>query len=906
MTGSKLTTAFTLDGRSVTAEPEPGQCLRTFLRDQGALGVKKGCDAGDCGACTVWLDGEPVHSCLIPAFRAAGRTVTTIQGLGQPGNLHPMQKAFLEAQGFQCGYCAAGMIMTAASLTEEQKADLPHALKGNLCRCTGYRSISDAIHGICSAEVDTAGQACGASLVNPFSEDIVTGHARYTMDVVVEGLLHMKVLRSPHAHARIVSIDKTRAAALPGVVAIFTWEDVPRRLYSTATHEDHLVDPDDTYMLDNVVRYVGQRVAAVVAESEAIAETAYRLLDVTYEPLPVVLDPVEAMQPNAPLLHDKGLGAGGNVYVHIDGEVGSVADGFAEADVVHEATYSTSRAQHVHLETHGSIAWRDADGRVQVRTSSQAPFIVQQKLSHLFALPIRDVHVFTERVGGGFGGKQEMVTEDLCVLAALTTGRPVKWEYTREEQFTAATTRHQMTTRVKLGAKRDGTLTAIQVYVVSNTGAYGGHGSETLAASLASPLTVYRCDNKKADGYAVYTNVVPGGGFRGYGASQSTFAIESAMDELARTLGLDPFAIRRKNMIVPGDWMESVWSDPTDIDFGSYGLDQCMDRVEAGLNNGRGEQKPEGEDWLEGTGMALAMLECGPPTEHRSGAVMLLLADGTYHLAVGSTEMGNGSVTSHKQLAAGVLGCRAGQVAIINADTDKAPYDTGTFASTGTVVAGQAVALTAAALRDNILAYASRHTDVELAACKLEAEGVLCGNHRITLSELFAAGARDGHRFIARRRAYLAPRTVAFNVQGIRLAVHRVTGEVRILHSVHAADIGRLINPMQCRGQIDGAIGMAIGWTLTENMVHDASGHVVNPSLRNYRIPAFADLPFSEVIFADTYDRIGPLGAKSQGECAINPVAPAIANALRDATGVRFPHLPLTPDRIFAVMSAAG
>jgi putative selenate reductase molybdopterin-binding subunit len=906
MTCSKLTTVFTLDGRSVTAEPEPGQCLRTFLRDQGALGVKKGCDAGDCGACTVWLDGEPVHSCLIPAFRAAGCTVTTIQGLGQPGNLHPMQKAFLEAQGFQCGYCAAGMIMTAASLTEEQKADLPHALKGNLCRCTGYRSISDAIHGIRSAEADTAGQACGASLANPFSEDIVTGHARYTMDVVMQGLLHLKVLRSPHAHARIVSIDKTRAAALPGVVAIFTWEDVPRRLYSTATHEDHLVDPDDTYMLDNVVRYAGQRVAAVVAESEAIAETACRLLDVAYEPLPVLLDPVEAMQPNAPVLHDKGLGAGGNVYVHIDGEVGRVADGFAEADIVHEATYSTSRAQHVHLETHGSIAWRDADGRVQVRTSSQAPFIVQQKLSHLFALPIRDVHVFTERVGGGFGGKQEMVTEDLCVLAALTTGRPVKWEYTREEQFTAATTRHQMTTRVKLGAKRDGTLTAIQIYVVSNTGAYGGHGSETLGAALASPITVYRCANKKADGYAVYTNVVPGGGFRGYGASQSTFAVESAMDELARTLGLDPFAIRRKNMIVPGDWMESVWSDPTDIDFGSYGLDQCMDRVEAGLNNGRGEQKPEGEDWLEGTGMALAMLECGPPTEHRSGAVMRLLADGTYHLAVGSTEMGNGSVTSHKQLAAGVLGCRAGQVAIINADTDKAPYDTGTFASTGTVVAGQAVALTAAVLRDNILAYASRHTEVELAACKLEADGVLCGNHRITLSELFAAGARDGHRFIARRKSYLTPRTVAFNVQGIRLAVHRVTGEVRILHSVHAADIGRLINPMQCRGQIDGAIGMAIGWTLTENMVHDESGHVVNPSLRNYRIPAFADSPFSEVMFADTYDKIGPLGAKSQGECAINPVAPAIANALRDATGVRFPHLPLTPDRIFAVMSAAG
>jgi CO/xanthine dehydrogenase Mo-binding subunit len=359
-------------------------------------------------------------------------------------------------------------------------------------------------------------------------------------------------------------------------------------------------------------------------------------------------------------------------------------------------------------------------------------------------------------------------------------------------------------------------------------------------------------------------------------------------------------------MIRPGDWMESVWSDPSDIDFGSYGLDQCMDRVEQALASGRGEPKPEGEDWLEGRGMALAMLESGPPTEHRSGAEMRLLADGSYHLAVGSTEMGNGSVTSHRQIAAGVLGCQAGQIAIINADTDRTPYDTGTFASTGTVVAGQAVALTAAALRDNIIEYASRHTGVTREACRLEARSVLCGNHRILLAELYAAGVRDGHRFMARRKAYLSPRTVAFNVIGIRLAVHRVTAEVRILHSVHAADIGRLINPMQCRGQIDGAIGMGIGWVLTENMVHDERGALVNPSLRNYRIPAFADIPPSEVSFADTYDRIGPLGAKAQGECAINPVAPAISNALRDATGIRFAHLPLTPDRIFAELDAAG
>jgi putative selenate reductase molybdopterin-binding subunit len=615
-----------------------------------------------------------------------------------------------------------------------------------------------------------------------------------------------------------------------------------------------------------------------------------------------VFDPVAAMEPNAPILHHKGGAEKGNIFVDIHGEVGSVADGFKAADAVHEMTYSTSRVQHVHLETHGSIAWRADDGRLHVRTSTQAPFVAQQKLCHIFGLRARDLHVFTERVGGGFGGKQEMISEDLCLLATLKIGRPVKWEFTREEQFIGATTRHQMTTRVKLGAKRDGTLTAIDVHVVSNTGGYGGHASETLAASLGSPLTSYRCANKKAVGFAVYTNMVPGGGFRGYGSSQTTFAIECAMDEMARLLDMDPFEIRRKNMVRPGDWIESVWKDPSDVDFGSYGLDQCLDLVEEALAAGRGLPKPAGDEWAEGTGIALAMLESGPPTEHRSGAVMTLLPDGTYHLAVGSTEMGNGSVTSHRQIAASILDARAGNVAIINADTDLTPYDTGTFASTGTVVAGQAVALTAAALRTNILDFASRRAGVSPDACRLDGDTVICGNQQIALADLHAAGSKAGHRFEAKRKAYLSPRTVAFNVHGIRLAVHRMTGEIRILHSVHAADIGRLINPMQCRGQIEGAIAMGFGWALTENMVYDG-GKMVNPTLRNYRIPAFADVPPTEVFFADTHDTIGPLGAKAQGECAINPVAPAIANALADATGVRFPHLPFTPDRIFSKFS---
>jgi len=519
-------------------------------------------------------------------------------------------------------------------------------------------------------------------------------------------------------------------------------------------------------------------------------------------------------------------------------------------------------------------------------------------------LPAAQIHVFNDRVGGGFGGKQEMVSEDLPLFASMKLGgRPVKWEWTREEEFIGATTRHQMTTKVKIGAKKDGTLTALEWQVVSNTGAYGNHASETLAAAMGSPPAAYRCPNKKGIGHVVYTNMIPAGGFRGYGASQTTFAIECAMDELARLLGMDPFEIRRKNVVKPGDNVESIWKEASDASFGSYGITECLDIVERELKKGNGVARPDGKEWAEGTGVALAMLECGPPTEHRSGGEMKLLADGTYHLACGTSEFGNGTANAVKQIAASVLGVRAKDVALTNADTDCTPYDTGTFASTGTVVAGKAVHITAQAMRDDIVGFASRHTGTAIDQCRLDADAVVCGNKRILLTELHAAGAKVDHRFTVSRRAYLSPRSIACNVQGVRLAVHRVTGEIRVLHSVQAADIGYPINPQQCRGQIDGAVGMGYGWALIENMVHD-EGHMVNPQLRNCRVPAFADMPHTDVFFAGTVDTIGPLGAKSQGECAINPVAPAVSNALASATGVRFAHLPFTPDRLFGKLSA--
>ena len=897
---------YTVNGATFDAEPDSGQCLRTFVRSLGVHGVKKGCDAGDCGACTVWLDGAPVHSCITPAFRADGREVTTIEGLGTPENLHPMQEQFRNAPGFQCGFCTAGMIMTAATFTDEQKRDLPRALKGNLCRCTGYRAIEDAVNGVAAIEEAKPGQAVGTSVGAPAATGVVTGTVEFTMDTEMEGMLHLKVLHSPHAHARIVSIDTSGAMEVPGVQRVYTWEDVPRKRYSTAIHTDHLVDPDDTYMLDNVVRFAGQRVVAVLADSVRAAEEGCRRVVVQYQVLPAVFDPEEAMRDGAPRLHsyedpfahDKDH----NVLLELHGEIGDFDAGLAEADVIHEATYYSPRVQHAHLETHGSIAWME-DGRLNVRTASQSPSIAKLKLAYLFDLRPDQLRVFCTRVGGGFGGKQELISEDLPALATLDTGRPVSWEFTREEEFTTASPRHPMKVTVTLGAKADGTLTAFGYRNVSNTGAYGNHGGETLFAAGAA-IALYRCPNKKFDAWSVYTNTVPSGALRGYGMTQPGFAVECAIHELAVKLGLDPAELRRRNVVRPGDALLALAEHADDVEFTEDGIIECVDLVDEALR--RDDSGHDlGEDWLVGAGSAASLHETAPPTEHLSDAWATLRADGTYEIAVGTVEFGEGTSTVHVQIAATNLGTTPDRIRLVQSDTDKTGFDTGAFASAGMFVAGNAVNHASTALRNRILGFAARHTGVPLADCTLDDDAVVCGGTRLPLAELLEAASARGIRFTESRKAYGSPRSVTSNSHGFRIAVHRVTGEIRILYSVHATDAGVVINPAQTRGQVDGGVAMGIGFALTENYGVDDAGVMTNPSLRNYRIPTYADVPRTELLFVESSDSVGPMKAKGMAECCINPVAPALANALEDATGVRFRDLPLTPERIYDRLPSA-
>ena len=900
--------AFQINGKDFSNTPRAGQCLRTFLRELGHFGVKKGCDAGDCGACTVLIDDEPVHSCLIPAFRAEGHAVTTIEGLAPEGGIHPMQQAFLDAQSFQCGFCTAGMILTCASLNQAQRQDLGASLKGNICRCTGYRSIEDALNGKTNIEDASAGTAFGRSLPAPAGPQVVRGAARYTFDTTIEGLLQIKMLRSPHPHAKIISIDKTAALAVPGVHTVLTFEDVPDRLFSTARHEKNWMDPDDTRILDNVVRFIGQKVAAVIAETEAAAEEGCRRLIVEYDILPAVIDPAQAIAPGAPVIHpdrtkeNRVANAQRNIVAETHGEFGDVASALAQSAFTYQGTFTTQRVQHAALETHGGLAWVDAGGILNVRSSTQVPFLTRRALSEIFDLPPDKVRVFCERVGGGFGGKQEMFVEDILALAAIKTGRPVKLELTREEQFIATSTRHPMRVTVTAGADKDGILTALQLDVLSNTGAYGNHAGPVLFHACGESISVYNCPNKKVDAFVVYTNTVPAGAFRGYGLPQAQFAVEAAIDELARGLGINPFEFRRRNAVKLGDPMVAPpGAEHDDVIYGSYGLDQCLDLVERAMQI-KGPKTDLSAEWLIGEGMALTMIDTVPPAGHISDSKITLREDGGFELTVGTAEFGNGTSTVHRQIAASALATTVDQIRLLQSDTAHGGHDTGAYGSTGTFVAGRATQAAAENMADEIRIFASTAMKTNPESCILRNNSVVCGKQLLSFAEIAEAARKQGQALSASGNSQGTPRSVAFNVQGFRIAVNKGTGEIKILKSVHAADAGRVANPMQCRGQVEGGVAQSLGATLYEEMVIDEGGRIVNPKIRDYHLPSFADIPRTEVLFADTVDSIGPMGAKSMSESPYNPVAAAIGNALADATGIRFTSVPFKPDRLFPAL----
>ncbi|HEV3310187.1 MAG TPA: molybdopterin cofactor-binding domain-containing protein [Chloroflexota bacterium] len=745
---------------------------------------------------------------------------------------------------------------------------------------------------------------------------LATGRGTFTDDVFVRDLLHARILTSPHAHARIVAIDTNKAAALPGVHAAISHKDIKRIPYTTAGQSWPEPSPYDMYILDNKVRFVGDYVAAVAAETPEIAADALNLINVTYEVLPAVLDMHNSMSRGAPVIHDEpeshGMyDAGRNLAAHIEVEVGNVAEGLTDADLVVSEDYFVQYQQHTCLEPHVSIAWVDEDGRLVIRTSTQIPYHCRRMVAFALDIPVRDVHVLKPRVGGGFGNKQEVVTEPLAAVLAIKTGRPVKLEYSRRDEFTIARMRHPQHLTVSIGAKRDGSLTATHIKVLSNTGPYGTHALTVTGNTGSKTLPLYRSPNIRFDADIVYTNLPISGAFRGYGAPQGFFALEVAIDEMACRLGRDPLEFRRQNVIRKGD------TDPVSAALAegsakqarvmhSNGLPECLDRGSAAI--GWAETRRGGAvlsscegPLVRGVGMCCLMQGSGVAGDELAAATIKMNEDASFTLMLGSADIGTGSDTTLAMIAAEVLGVPLDKILVYSGDTDHVTFDYGAYASSTAYITGQSVLKAADEARRQIADIAGRmlQEDPEGLLVRDGKVSSLSG-HSVSLQEIIMESLYGEEKTLIQGRGTHATKESPppFVAMFVEVEVDIELGTVRPIHVATAIDVGKALNPAICEGQVEGAVTQALGYALTEEIVVSNEGRVLNPSFMDYKIFCADDMPKLTTILVEDPEPTGPFGAKSVAEVAINGPAPAIANAIFDAIGVRLRSLPMSAEKV--------
>jgi putative selenate reductase molybdopterin-binding subunit len=752
------------------------------------------------------------------------------------------------------------------------------------------------------------------------AEALVTGAPHYTMDMVPEGALYAKILRSPHAHAIIKEINKDRALEIPGVLMVLTHEDVPRIPFTTAGQNYPEPSPYDTYMLDSRVRHVGDRVAVVVAEDEAAAEAGCEVLEVEYEVLPAVFDPREALADGAPLIHDdpdaSGIeDAGRNLVARIDVEVGDVARGFEQAEHVFEHSYSVHYVQHVTIEPHVCYSYLDQARRLVLVTATQVPFHARRIVARVNQVPISRIRVIKPRIGGGFGGKQEIVLEDLCAHITLRTGRPVAMELKRDEEFYCSRTRHPQLITVKTGLASDGRILANEMRVLANTGAYGSHGLTVQSNTGSKSLPLYKSPNVRFSADVAYTNLPVSGAMRGYGAPQGYLALESHMDEVAHALGMDPLELRMINMIRQGD------EDPIAPRLGegkegfkriihSCGMDKCIELAMAAVPDTRKEARPEPFRRVKrGRGMAVCMHGTAIPGEDMGGATIKVNEDCSFNLLVGATDLGTGSDTILAQMAAEVLGVSLDDILVYSSDTDYTPFDVGAYGSSTTYVSGMAVVKAAEKVREKLREVAGELMGEDPGKIEFkDGKFVSASGERVHMKEAaLKSFYGESKQQIVESASFLTFECPPpFGACVVEVEVDLDTGAVKILDIVSAIDLGRAINPTLAEGQILGSVSMAAGYALSEEMRFSDEGRMLNASLMDYKVPTSLDLPDIKAIIVETDEPTHPFGVKSVGEACVDNVAPAIANAIFDATGVRLRDLPFTPERVLAALREAG
>ncbi len=751
---------------------------------------------------------------------------------------------------------------------------------------------------------------------------LVTGKPKFVADLDLARTLRVKILHSPYAHARILEIDTSQAEDLPGVACVLTHRNTPATRYTTAGQGYPEPSPYDARMFDTKVRFVGDRVAAVAAETEEIALEALKRIKVQYEELPALFSIDAALAPAAAVIHDEADSAGiydaaANTAADVDIDVGDVARGFAESDVIVETVCETHYVQHAPIEPHVVLTYLDEDGRLVIRSSTQVPFHVRRIVSRVLDLPLHRIRVIKPRIGGGFGVKQEVLLEDLAGLVTLRTGRPALLVLSREEEFVSSRTRHPMRIRVKLGARADGTLHAIEMEVLSNTGAYGTHSLTVLSNVGSKSLPIYnKAKNVHFFGKAAYTNLPVAGAYRGYGATQGYFALETAMDELAAGLRLDPVELRRRNHIRTGESspiFEKLGEGRAGVaqTIKSCGLERTIEigKERIGWSEKRGKRVREGPR-VRGVGMSIHMQGSGIAQVDMAAATIKMNENGSFNLLVGATDLGTGSDTILGQIAAEVLGVPLAKVIVTSSDTDTTPFDTGAYASSTTYVSGKAVERAANAVRKQILAVAAGmlssdagNLDEDRLALKDE-RAVGPGGRSVLLSEVCQRAMYQAGQFQIAATASFVPdeSPPPFLASYAEVEVDTETGLVLVVKYVAAVDCGVAINPKMAEGQVEGSIANGIGYALTEEMLFSSKGRVRNPTLFDYKIPGALDVPPIEVILVPSYEPTGPLGAKSVGEIAINAPIPTIANAIYDAVGIRLTRTPFTPERVLAAL----
>lgn len=948
----KIEIGFRLNGVPKKLLVEPGERVRDLLRREGILSVRNGCDGeGSCGACSVILDGRTVNSCLLLAPQLEGREVWTVEHFARNPELAAIQSAFIDAGVVQCGYCTPAMLLATKELLARHelptRTETRDALSGLFCRCTGFEQMFGAVDLAAKRRKDPAFVAKNVPEFRPDlrvvgkverkvdAPRLVRADKSYVDDMIEPGTCHLKLLGSPHAHAYIESIDTKAAEATPGVILVVTHENCPDVFYNQAGQGFPEPSPYDRRMFGRKVRHVGDRVAAVVAETPAIAAEALGKIKVRYQVLKPVLSIDEAAAPGAPIVHNgaveyvvgapKGLSNRGadprdgkiiyqfpihadprrNVAASVSGGIGDVEKGFGEAEVRFEGEYETSQVQCTPVEPHVVYAKMEA-GRLVLHGSTQVPWHVRRIVARVLGIKENLIRVIKERVGGAFGAKQDVVVEDLAAFATWVTGRPVLFRLTREEEFVASRTRHPMKIRVELGAKRDGTLTAVKMTVLANTGPYGAHCLTVPMNACSKSLPLLLCENVRFDVTTYYSNIPPTGAYQGYGAPQGSYAMQLACAEFAEKLGMDPLAFLEKNRVRDGSMLEILrclgeGREGTPQEVSSCGLGPALEQGAKMIAWGSREESGDPSVRI-GKGVAIIQQGSGLPGLDSANATVTLFGDGTFMLLSGGTDMGTGLDTVTTKMVAEILAAPMADVALIAADTDVTPYDDGAYASSGTFFSGAAALAAAQEMKRKILAAASRLLGEPEEELELVFPSTVRGKSRSVsyaeISRATSCGVGVG-QLVATASFTTDKGAFPYGAHFCQVAVDLRSGEVKVQKYYALQDCGTPINPELALGQMYGGVLKTIGHSLFEEMILDENGRCVNPSLMAYRVPMIGDLPDDfRAVLVETCDPFGPFGAKSISEISCNGAAPALAAAIHDATGVWVRSWPFTAEKI--------